>query len=313
MLPHGDFTPPSFELPSATPGEGVKKILRYFLYPPLNFLTNIFVNLLLPFYPVRPNLWLLGQRGNDYERHRRRVNKFYNLNGATILVAGCGTARDVISWLSYKPKKIIGVDYFSYNRAWEMWRTKYDLLGHKTEVVFEQQDLERLGAIQSASVDVVSSDAVFEHIKNLPIVLGEFSRILKPGGLLYASFGPLWYGYGGDHISGYDNIGNGYSHLLMSKADYMSYISRLGEFERNEDDGRTWVESDLFSKLLPAEYINALEGAGLERVFVSAMIDPLALHALSNKTLRNALVAKFPKISIIDFAISAMTIIYRQK
>jgi ubiquinone/menaquinone biosynthesis C-methylase UbiE len=160
---------------------------------------------------------------------------------------------------------------------------------------------------------VVSSDAVFEHIKNLPVVLSEFSRVLKPGGLLYASFGPLWYGYGGDHISGYDDVKSGYSHLLMSKADYICYISRLGEFERNEDDGRTWVESDLFSKLLPTQYIDVLEDAGFERLFVSAMIDPLAMRALLDKTLRNALTSKYPNISIVDFAISAMTIIYRQK
>lgn len=316
MLPHGDFTPHSFELPASIAGERIKKVARYFLYPALNFIISWIIKLLmffLPHYAVKPNLWLLGQRGNDYERHRRRVNKFYNLNGTTILVAGCGTARDVISWLSYKPAKIIGIDYFSYKRAWEIWRAKYEFLGYKTEVSFEQQDLEHLDSFQPSSVDVISSDAVFEHIKNLPIVLGEFSRILKPGGLLYASFGPLWYGYGGDHISGYDNIESGYSHLLMSKADYLSYLSRLGEFERNEHDGRTWVESDLFSKLLPIEYIDALESAGFERVFVSAMIDPLALRALLDKALRNALVTKFPNVSIFDFAISAMTIIYRQK
>jgi len=258
-------------------------------------------------------LWLLGQRGNDYERHRRRVNKFYNLNGATILVAGCGTARDVISWLSYKPSKVIGVDYFSYKRAWEIWRAEYEFLGFKTEVSFEQQDLEHLASIQTSSIDVVSSDAVFEHIKNLPTVLGEFSRVLKPGGLVYASFGPLWFGYGGDHVSGYDNIYNGYSHLLMSKTDYKNYLDCLGEYVRSEDDGRTWVEHDLFSKLLPAQYIEALEGAGFERVFVSAMIDPSALRALADGVLRNALVNKYPKISIVDFAISAMTIIYRKK
>lgn len=50
------------------------------------------------------------------------------------------------------------------------------------------------------SFDYIFSVATFEHIVGLPAALAEMFRVLKPGGLLYANFGPLWSGGKGHHL-----------------------------------------------------------------------------------------------------------------
>ena len=229
----------------------------------------------------QPDLWLWGQRGNDYERQRQRVNKTLSLKDKDILVAGCGTGRDIESWVKMAPRKVVGLDWFSYERAWEMWRKRLAVIAPKVNVEFAQGDLSRLEEIQTSSFDVVGSDAVFEHIQDMPAVLKQLHRILRPGGILYATFGPLWYSWGGDHVSGYDSIESGFNHLLLDDAEWRSYLDKVGDQAHSEHDGRTWIEHDLFSHLRPVEYLEHLQRAGFERQFVSAIIDPRAVDVLN--------------------------------
>lgn len=309
MLPQGDHTPADYILPVAGSGEKIKRILRRFIYLIYNWINHVILARNYTTEDFCPNLWLWGQRGNDYERHRRRVASFLPLQGRDVLVAGCGTARDLESWVKFKPRYIHGIDWFSYERAWTMWHLRFSEISPSVEVKFSQADLEHMSEFPDASFDVVSSDAVFEHLKNLPEVLKEFHRILRPGGLIYATFGPLWYGWGGDHVSGYDGVATGYNHLLMKGKEYQTYLDGMGEHSHSEHDGRTWIEHDLFSRLTPRQYLHCLEAAGFNRLFVSAIIDPLAVECLKHPHFDKTLVEK---IDNLDLLVSGMTIIYRR-
>ncbi len=207
MLPEGDFTPPGYSLPLPTAVERLKKPLRGALYPILNALVSPCLALRHASRDFRPDLWLWGQRGNDYERQRRRVDRFLPLAGRSVLVAGCGTGRDVESWVKSRPRRVVGLDWFRYDSAWTMWRERFAHVAPGVDVEFGQADLACLDALPPSSFDVVGSDAVFEHLKDLPRTLAQFRRALKPGGILYATFGPLWHAWGGDHVSGYDDGG----------------------------------------------------------------------------------------------------------
>jgi ubiquinone/menaquinone biosynthesis C-methylase UbiE len=50
------------------------------------------------------------------------------------------------------------------------------------------------------SFDVVVTDATLEHVNDLPAVLAESFRVLRPGGKFYGSWGPAWLSYNGPHL-----------------------------------------------------------------------------------------------------------------
>lgn len=310
MLPTGDHTPPDYELPLTAWSEQLKKPLRRLVYPAWNALIDPYLAMCFAEDGFRPDLWLWGQRGNDYERQRRRVNHFKPLAGSDVLVAGCGTGRDVDSWVAMNPRRVSGLDWFSYDKAWGMWRERFAQVAPEVEVRFGQADLSSLDGIPEASFDVVGSDAVFEHLRDLPSVLGQFHRILRPGGVLYATFGPLWHAWGGDHVSGYDALESGFNHLLLDHEAWQEYLDGIGERAHSEHDGRTWIEHDLFSRLRPVEYLDRLHAAGFKRRFVGAIIDPRVVAFLKQHPEKaQCLLARH---SVLDLVVSGMTVIFQR-
>lgn len=53
---------------------------------------------------------------------------------------------------------------------------------------------------EANSVDLVFSSNAFQHVHPLEVCLKECARVLRPGGLLYANFGPIWTGPDGSHV-----------------------------------------------------------------------------------------------------------------
>jgi len=63
----------------------------------------------------------------------------------------------------------------------------------------EQGDARDTG-LADESVDIVYSVSAFEHVRGLDGVLAECHRVLRPGGRLYAHFGPIWSTSYGHHL-----------------------------------------------------------------------------------------------------------------
>ena len=300
----GWLEPPVLEL--------IKRPFRRLLYSPYVWLANPLLawryGRHIPF-PV--DLWLGGQRGNDYDAHRRRLNKLVSLRDKRILVAGCGAGRDLASWLPYAPKLVVGIDYLNYASAWDRSVTHYRSKYPGSTVEFLQGDLRHLDMFQDGKFDVIGSDAVLEHVTNLSAVSHEFVRLLRPGGIVYATFGPLWYTWQGDHYSGWDSLASGYNHLIMDPASYERYFE-LGKFDSHPEleEGRSWTRYKLFSYLRPTDYIETLSKAGLEKQFIGVLIEPHAVRCLRRyESLRSVLLNNNEER---DLLIGGMTVIYRK-
>lgn len=304
-----DYTPVDFRINEADLKEKLKKSLRHLIYPLYTYFLNIFAKRII--MKNKLNLFdkiYLNQRGNSYSFQRRRINKYVPIKGKTILILGVGTGNDLMSYVKYKPKKIICIDFFNYSKAWTQWVNLINKFN--IEIEFHQGEIENMDFIKSDSIDIVSSDAVFEHLKNFNSCLKEIHRVIKKGGILYSTFGPLYYTFGGDHISGNDSLKNGYNHLLLSEESYKLYLNSFGEFNHDENDGRTWIYNDQFSRLKPIEYLDFLKDFNFKKEYVSGIIEKKALE-FSKKFNKNFL--KLLDInSFEDLIITGMTIIYRK-
>ncbi len=56
--------------------------------------------------------------------------------------------------------------------------------------------------LDGESVDLVFSSSAFEHISRLGVALSEMFRVLRPGGIVYSDFGPIWSSEEGHHLRG---------------------------------------------------------------------------------------------------------------
>ena len=86
----------------------------------------------------------------------------------------------------------------------------------------------RDSGLDDESIDVVVSSSAFEHVHGLDEVLREMHRVLRPVGLLYSHFGPLWstsYGHhlwvvhNGEVYTYHNTILPPWSHLLNTREE----------------------------------------------------------------------------------------------
>ncbi len=107
-------------------------------------------------------------------------------------------------------------------------------------------------------------------------VLAETTRVLAPGGRLYASVGPLWFAAGGDHFSGRAPLADVFAHVDRDPLDYRRFFDRNRQPVEDFQSGGRYVEIDLFSKLTLDGYLAAIEAAGFDREYLSVQVSHLA-------------------------------------
>ncbi len=125
------------------------------------------------------------------------------------------------------------------------------------------------------SFDFVFSSNAFHHISALDSALFEMRRVLRPGGLVFANFGPIWSAPDGSHVEGVTFGGRRYDfwkqrlipdwyHLIYSCRELYDILS-------------TSIDTDLARTLSEYVYlddwINRLEFDDYQRIFRCSGLD----------------------------------------
>lgn len=211
---------------------------------------------------LRPQ-WVIGPRGMPLEARRRWAIRNLDIRRSSILVQGTGTGWDAVLWASLRPHRVMAVDLFPFEESWDEIR-EFCKEQWGVPVEFAATPLEAIAGVGDGGFDLCVSDAVFEHCTDLAAVMRESRRVLRPGGFLYASYGPLWFSPGGDHFSGRGGLGNVYAHLELAPSAYDEYFRRyLGDTEQFQSGGR-YVELGLFSRLATRDYLRLFRAEGFK-------------------------------------------------
>ena len=183
-------------------------------------------------------------RGFPIESRRRWALSGLDVSNSVILVQGTGSGWDVLTWARHRPKRIIATDLFAFDAWGEV--SRYAAAKWSVECEFHQAPLEDHRFLADGSIDACVSDNVFEHCRNLDAVLTETRRVLKPGGRLYAAYGPLWFSPGGDHYSGRGGLHTVYNHLLLPPFEYKRTSranNRMSRIFRTATVISNWISS----------------------------------------------------------------------
>jgi ubiquinone/menaquinone biosynthesis C-methylase UbiE len=120
-----------------------------------------------------------------------------DLHEKEVLDIGCGHGGRTAYYLRHgRPRSITGIE-ISFNRVKVAEQSSHQICDDRRMnfVVGVGETL----PFRDESFDVILSYDVFEHVQDLPKVLGECYRVLKPAGRLYALF-PPYYGARSHHL-----------------------------------------------------------------------------------------------------------------
>jgi len=143
---------------------------------------------------------LTGYRANIERRifaeRRQDIANYLDVhNPLTVLDLGNGHLRPQYSLLKAAGHRVYGVDFanrpqwdlnhFAYGFARAIYRWKLDLPSWGVDQTLVCADVNDLPFPDNA-FELITSVAAFEHFMNVPAVLVELHRVVKPGGLVYA-------------------------------------------------------------------------------------------------------------------------------
>lgn len=139
------------------------------------------------------------------------------------------------------------------------------------------------------SVDGVFTVATIEHVMDVPRLYAEVRRLLKPGGVLFADFAPIWSSYNGHHT--YAVVGGkearywkpgrnpvpDFSHLLWSPDEMREFLHQGPCDDSLVGPIVEWIyHGDGVNRLFLEDHLRALKGSGLscERLKLRPGISP---------------------------------------
>lgn len=127
------------------------------------------------------------------------------------------------------------------------------------------------------SFDAVLSVATLEHMNGIKAFLWQVARVLRPKGLFFTSFGPIWSSAKGHHVYAKSGLKEArfwkpgrnpipdYAHLLMTPEDMRKFLNEGPCCEELIDPIIEWIYyGDGINRCHFEEYIEAFQKSSLE-------------------------------------------------
>ena len=318
--PKEDMTPKDAAPKSQTGIAAFFDLLRKYIYPLKNSFERKKVisslELLNGFKRVGtvPDVVSKGHKGFSQKVFLSRIRSSVTPAPETIVCYGCGTGDEAITLAQiFRPRKIIGLDYFNYRSYWDkignILRNKYSI-----EADFIQMDpLQQLPDKLKECCDMIYSHAVLEHVRDMDQTFPFIKGLMKKDAFFLAQWGPMWYSYSGDHISGELGLDKGYEHILLNPEQYFDYYKN---HPRNVEDVakgvNTWMELGLHNFALYSEYIQSLEKYFGKIQFLQWVIAPEAFSYREKfKDNWEKALAGNPEISELDLVLQCAGVVIK--
>lgn len=162
------------------------------------------------------------------------LNERPSFAGEVVLEIGSGKGARALEVASCGAERVIGID--PSHEECETARQQHRDSEYFHRVEFWAGYLEDY---PSQQFGVVVSENTFEHVMDVPELLAEVSRRLRPGGRAYIGFGPLYHAPDGDHGwvkrnapgMALDHLAMGASHvpiLCIQEAEHVLRASTAG-------------------------------------------------------------------------------------
>ena len=165
-----------------------------------------------------------------------------NMTGKAILEVGGHLPRNLVID-EFKCRSWTAVDYFFIDTGESSARDNPPMVEVDAVTSFEQMEqyhiisgkIEDLPKCLHNKFDCIFTIAAFEHIDNLGNALHKMHQVLKPGGILFTMFSPIWSAIDGHHLPPViDAAGNKFEfshspippwgHLLMSPSEMFQFL-----------------------------------------------------------------------------------------
>jgi SAM-dependent methyltransferase len=234
----------------------------------------------------------LTGHGNEPEAHLRRTKRLIDIKQSDTLVIGVGSGDELSLWERAHPRSLTATDFLAQPRRWHC----------HDRVRFAQADVRSL-PFADHSFDLVASTALFEHVNGVERAAREMARVTRPGGLVFANFGPLYHTYGGAHFEG------AYEHLWMSDEQLERYLEARA-IPSEVDDGLLWLRSGMFSRLRYTDYAEIFKRYYAIEHMTIAVSGPAMRYRRAHAAEWRALTQRFDEADLLTFS---MTVWMRPK
>jgi len=119
-----------------------------------------------------------------------RLARLGVVHGKDVLLVGAGEGPEVEAlWGRHRPRSLVGIDIGDYEAEWVKCNQSNSM--NDLPLRFVKMDGSMLG-LRPRSFDLVYSQGVMPHVKDVKRFLDEAERVLRPGGIFYAFCCPLW-------------------------------------------------------------------------------------------------------------------------